>query len=123
MGRDYRAYQVMNGQRVLLEAVLQKASEDFAGLWEIPIVLRSLGVANPVSTAQSVVRHLLEDGLVGCVWGNPHPEANLELTIEECVTAVSDEKFWREDVPFEGRTLWLYATPRGEKWIAKSTSK
>lgn len=98
-------------------AIIRKAQEDYAGLWEIPIVLRSLGVENPQRAASSLVGKLLQEGLVGCVWGNPNPDPSTPLQTSECERVLSDESFWRDDVPFEGSTVWLYATPKGEQWV------
>jgi len=113
---------VIDAPRRVIASVLQKSSEDYAGLWEIPITLRSLEVRDPESMAKSLVRELLDEGLVQCVWGDPNPESNAVLDQEECGRVLFDDSFWREDTPFAGRTVWLSTTPRGEAWMATTTT-
>lgn len=101
----------------LAAAIIRKAEEDYAGLWEIPILLRTVGVENADRVAVTIVRKLLEEGLVGCVWGNPDPNPNTPVADSDRERVISDESFWRDDVPFTGSTVWLYATPKGEEWV------
>jgi hypothetical protein len=100
-----------------LVAIIAKAQEDYAGLWEIPIVLRSVGVENPQGVAASLVRKLIHEGMLECVWGNPDPNPNAPLPTDDRERVLSEESFWREDLPFEGSTVWVWATPKGEQWV------
>jgi hypothetical protein len=90
-------------------AVLWKGEEDFAGLWEIAGALPR-GTPNPETAAVNLVQELLGRGLLVLVWGDPNPREDWPLTDDEIAQVLREPSWWKWDVPFEGRQVWLYTT-------------
>lgn len=96
-------------------AVLRKASEDYAGLWELPIALRSVGIPDAAPTARRVAARLFAQGLIYAVWGDPSPRESSILSAAEWQQSLVDDSLWDETTPYAGRTVWVSATDDGDR--------
>lgn len=108
---------MIGGSRESLRLVLERADEDFVGLWEITIALRTAGVAEPLAAAQAIVRQAIDLGLLECVAGYPNPSLSNPMPLAQIGDAFSSAVYWDENRPFKGEKLWVYTTPAGEKWL------
>jgi hypothetical protein len=100
-------------------AILDLAVEDFIGLWEVVAAMRDLFPGKNESElrgiAFSVVRQLLEDGLITFYRGREFGGEEVILQPEEAHHVLSKDSNWEWNAPTLPEHIRLIATDKGDE--------